>query len=90
MVHGPPGTLFYVYILQSNLDTSLYIGHTKNLQERLLRHNQGRSPYTKSKRPWRLLFSEAFDSRREAVKRESELKSIKRRDLLFDLIGSSR
>jgi putative endonuclease len=89
MVHGPPGTLFYVYILQS-IDTSLYIGHTKNIEERLLRHNQGRSPYTKSKRPWTLVYTEEFTNKATAMKREKALKSIRRKDLLIKLIHNHR
>jgi putative endonuclease len=46
---------YFVYIIRSQKDESLYVGQTNNLEERLRRHNQGRSKYTKSKRPWELL-----------------------------------
>jgi putative endonuclease len=81
---------FHVYILESDTDKSLYIGQTSNIEERLLRHNQGRSKYTKAKRPWTLLYSETFDTRASAAKREKELKSFHRKDLLFNLIKNSR
>ncbi len=81
---------FSVYILQSDVDDSLYIGQTSNLEERLLRHNQGRSIYTKSKKPWKVLYSESFDTRAPAVRREAELNSFRRRDLLLKMITTSR
>jgi putative endonuclease len=77
---------FQVYILQSDLDKSLYVGQTANLEERLQRHNQGISAYTKAKRPWTLLYSETFDTKVAAAKREKDLKSFHRKDLLFNLI----
>ena len=80
---------YYVYILQSQVDHSLYIGQTANLQDRLLRHNQGRSRFTKSKRPWLLLHSESFATRSDAVKRESSLKSLHRKDLLLNIAHST-
>jgi putative endonuclease len=79
---------YFVYIIQSQVNGSLYIGQTRDLQDRLIRHNQGRSRYTKAKRPWTLLYSEQFKTGSEASKRESELKSHKRKDLLLDLISS--
>jgi len=77
---------FYVYILQSEADNSLYIGQTANVDERLKRHNQGRATYTKVKKPWKLLYSESFESRASAVRREAELKSLHRKDILLELI----
>jgi putative endonuclease len=77
---------YFVYIIQSQIDSSLYIGQTSSIQERLLRHNQGRSRFTKLKRPWKLLYSEEYESRSQAIKREAELKSLHRRDLLLKLI----
>jgi putative endonuclease len=80
---------YYVYVLQSEKDGSLYIGQTKNIDERLLRHNQGRSRYTKTKLPWKLLYSEEFDNRSQAVQREKTLKSLRRKDLILQLIKDS-
>ena len=81
---------FSVYILQSEVDKSLYIGQTANFEERLLRHNQGRSKYTKTKRPWIMVHCESFDTRALAMQRERELKSLHRKDLLLKLFASPR
>ncbi|HEY6012112.1 MAG TPA: GIY-YIG nuclease family protein [Nitrospirota bacterium] len=80
---------FHVYILQSDSDGTLYVGQTSDIEDRLLRHNQGRAKFTKSKRPWRVVYSESFSTRSEAVGRERELKALHRKDLLLKLIGSA-
>jgi len=69
---------FYVYILQSLKDGSYYIGSTNDLDDRVKRHNQGRSKYTKAKCPWELVYHEVFADRSSAAKRESEIKRHKR------------
>ena len=53
--------MFYVYIIKSKKDGSYYTGHTANLNDRITRHNQGRSKYTKSKTPWDLVYFEEFN-----------------------------
>jgi|GEM_PF-3724101 len=50
----------YVYILESELDGTFYIGSTRDVGERLARHNEGRSGYTKSRVP---VFSTGLNSR---------------------------
>jgi len=80
---------FFVYILESLKDGSFYVGSTGNLEQRILRHNQGRSKYTKSKRPWKLVYFEKHPNRSAAVKREKQIKARKRRDYIRSLICSS-
>ena len=65
--------------MRSEKDGSFYIGHTADLQERLKRHNHGKSLYTKSKVPWILMYQEEFLSRSEAMRREREIKGKKNR-----------
>ena len=81
---------YFVYILQSLKDRSYYIGSTQDLSSRIERHNQGRSKYTKAKRPWELVYSEEFPDRASAVNRENEIKSRKRRSFIEDLVRTSR
>ena len=79
---------YFVYIIQSQLDYSFYVGSTGGLENRLKRHNQGRSAYTKTKRPYRLVFSEEFATKSEAVKRENAIKRRKSRHYIETLIKS--
>ncbi len=82
--------MFYVYIIQSQLDGSFYIGQTADLEKRLKQHNDGETRTTSKKRPWNLVYSEAFDSRSEAIKREHFLKKQRNRQFYQRLIDSSK
>jgi len=74
------------YILQSSRDGSYYIGSTDNLDKRIIKHNKGYSRYTKSKRPFNLIYKEDYATRSEAKKREYYLKSLKSRIAIENLI----
>jgi len=65
---------YYVYILQSLKNNSLYIGYTSDLQKRFNEHNSGLSQATKPYIPWKLIFYEAFLNRIDAKDREEYLK----------------
>ena len=66
---------YYVYILQSLKNNSLYIGYTSDLKKRLAEHNSGLSKATKPFIPYKLIFYEAFLNRIDAKNREIYLKS---------------
>ncbi|MBW2043059.1 MAG: GIY-YIG nuclease family protein [Deltaproteobacteria bacterium] len=80
---------YWVYILQSEVDGSFYIGSTRDVCERIQRHNDGRSRYTKTKRPWKLVYKEIFPDRSSAVKREAEIKRKKKRTAVESLARPS-
>jgi len=67
--------MYYVYVLQSDKTGRRYTGSCDDLEDRLYRHNSGYSKATKHGVPWRLIFTEEFDSRSEAVQREIFLKT---------------
>ena len=54
-----------------------YIGHTKNLDKRLKRHNNGLVRATKSGRPWKVIYVEEYKTKQEAYRRELQIKSYK-------------
>ncbi len=81
---------YYVYIVESLKDGTYYIGSTQDLKERLERHNQGRSQYTKAKRPWKLVYSEEHPDRSAASIREMEIKNRKSKDYIKTLVRTSR
>jgi putative endonuclease len=82
--------LYFVYILQSQKDGSYYVGSIQDLEERIQRHNQGRSLYTKGKRPWKLIYFEEFPDRSSALKRENYLKRQKSKEVMKSLVRTSR
>ena len=58
---------FYTYILYAEPIDQFYIGMTANLQDRIQRHNQGRSKATKKGTPhWPVVYFETFPSKAEA------------------------
>ena len=77
---------FFVYILQSMKDFSFYIGLCEDLDKRMSKHSDGFSRYTSSKRPWRLVYFEMFESRTEALKRETQIKKMKSRRFIEELV----
>ena len=66
--------MYYVYILESLVDGDFYKGYTDNYEKRLGEHNSGESRFTRSKMPWRLIFVESFEVKRDALIREKQLK----------------
>ena len=70
---------FFVYILECG-DGSLYTGITTNLNKRLSEHSMGKgSKYVRSRLPARILHSEEFETRSEALKRENQIKRLTRK-----------
>jgi predicted GIY-YIG superfamily endonuclease len=70
---------FWVYILRC-ADRSYYTGHTDNLEERIAKHQMGEiEGYTSTRRPVKLLFSEEFSTRAEALAVERQIKGWTRR-----------
>ena len=68
---------YYVYILQCT-GRSLYTGYTNDIRRRIKAHNglePGGACYTKGRRPVKLVYSEEFQTQREAMRRELEIKS---------------
>ena len=79
--------MYYIYIIQSLKNGKFYIGSCQNIDIRLERHNAGATPSTKSARPWKLVYSESFQSNSNALKREREIKSKKSRKYIEYLIS---
>ncbi len=67
--------MFCVYILVSKCDGSLYTGQTKDLKQRLRRHNSGSVKSTKNKIPYEIGYFETFKTRAEAMWCEWEFKT---------------
>ena len=68
----------YVYILRCK-DNSLYTGWTTNIERRLKEHNSGKgAKYTKGRRPCKLVYYELLPDKSSALKREYEIKQLKK------------
>ena len=68
--------MFYIYILE-NEKGKHYIGYTNDLEDRLKRHNTNQVKWTSNKGPWKIIYSEYFESKPDAYKRERQIKRYK-------------
>lgn len=61
-------------------DKTYYIGYTNDLNSRIETHNKGKgAKYTKGRLPVKLIYSEVFSTKGEALKREYALKKLTRK-----------
>ena len=74
--------MFVVYILYSPGYQKRYTGFTSNLDQRLLSHNELGKDWTAKYRPWKLIFTKEFESKREAMNYEKWLKTGVGRDFI--------
>jgi putative endonuclease len=81
--------VFSVYILKSSITDKYYIGQTSDIYKRLLYHNSGYSKSTKAGIPWKLVYSKSFDTRQQAMKRETEIKKYKSRLMIEKIVGTN-
>lgn len=81
-------SMHFVYVIQSQKDNTYYIGYTQDLVARIKAHNQGKSTYTRARRPWEAVYIEQFSDMREAKERELALKSKKNMRRYLEMIGS--
>ncbi|MCK5505416.1 MAG: GIY-YIG nuclease family protein [Thermodesulfovibrionia bacterium] len=80
--------MHYTYVLQSEKDMKFYVGYTKDLKLRFDQHNRGLVESTKNRRPLKLIYYEACNSRADATKREKYLKSYHGRMFLQNRLKS--
>jgi len=74
--------MYFVYIIQCS-DKSLYTGITNDLKRRFEQHKNKRGGnYTQSHRVAKIVHTEQFKTRSEALKREAEIKSWRRQKKL--------
>ena len=80
---------FYVYVLFNKEHSKIYIGQTQDVVERLRIHNERifKKSYTAAFSGfWELIYREEFENRKEALRREKQLKSFQGRRFLKENI----
>jgi putative endonuclease len=67
---------YFVYVIGSlkNFKPKTYVGWTKDLNERLRKHNSGKGAKSTKGRKWKIIYHEIFNSKEKALKREYYLK----------------
>ena len=70
----------FTYIVRCS-DGTLYTGGTNDLEKRIACHNQKKgAKYTKSRTPVTLVYSEQFETKEEAMRREYRIKQYSRKE----------
>ena len=80
-------SMHYFYILYSEKVNRYYYGSSKNPEIRIKLHNQGATKSTKSGMPWELIYTECYLTKTEALRREKEIKKIRKRSYIENLIN---
>jgi putative endonuclease len=82
--------MFTVYVLYSKKFNKTYTGITSDINARLQSHNTlGKKGWTIKYRPWEIIYTESYEKKNEALKREQELKSSRGRNFIRETILSS-
>ncbi len=72
--------MFAVYVLFSQKFDKIYIGYTSDLISRFKSHNELGKGWSKKFRPWIVIHLEFFNTKKEAMIREKQLKSSRGRN----------
>lgn len=81
--------MHYIYIIECS-DGSLYTGYTNNLKKRIKAHNDKKgAKYTRGRTPVTLKYFEEFDNKTDAMKREAQIKNM-RREKKLELLKESK
>jgi putative endonuclease len=81
--------MYFVYAIHNKKYNRIYIGQTENLEERLKLHNRKefKNSYTAQfDGEWFLIYEENVINRKDALKREKQLKSYRGREFIKTFI----
>jgi putative endonuclease len=74
--------MYTVYILHSDSLDKFYVGYTNDLTRRLSEHNRHKGKFTDAGIPWKIVHSEIFSTKKEAMSREKFIKSRKSKEFI--------
>jgi len=79
----------FVYIIEC-ADQTLYTGWTTNIEARVETHNAGSgAKYTRGRGPVKLVYSESFETKQDAMRREAEIKKLTRNEKMRLIKGQT-
>jgi len=81
--------MYYIYIIYSEKRDRYYTGYTSTLEQRLRMHNDGCTKSTKAGVPWKIVYTESFQTKSDAMAREYAIKRKKSRRYIEWLINSN-
>lgn len=82
----------FIYIMTNSNNTTLYVGVTSNLPQRVMEHKEGRysQSFTSRYKLYKLVYWESFQDIGDAIGREKQLKAGSRvkKEILINSINS--
>ena len=81
---------YIVYVIGSDQNSKLttYVGYTNNLKKRLNLHNKGKGAKFTRGRSWKIIYTEKYVTKKEAISREYYIKKNRKfRNLVKTLFG---
>jgi len=85
--------MFHTYAIYNEKHDKIYIGQTEDIKRRLEWHNNHKHSKCYTSRfsgKWRVFYSEQFEKRSNAIRREKQLKSCRGREFLKKHIKNPR
>lgn len=82
--------MYHVYAIYNKVSDKIYIGQTKDLDQRMIYHNtkEFKNSYTsRIAGEWKLIYKEGLPDRSSALRREKELKSFRGREFIRKLLS---
>ncbi len=67
--------MFTVYVLYTKTYEKHYTGYTSDIEKRMVSHNQIGKGWTSRYRPWALIYTKSFETKKEAMGYEKWLKT---------------
>jgi putative endonuclease len=80
--------MFTVYILYSKSFDRYYVGYTNDLERRISEHNRKKGKFTDAGIPWEVVHTELFQTRKEAMEREKNIKSKKSKSFILEILNN--
>ena len=79
---------YYVYILQT-VDNTLYCGFTDDVEKRFEAHKNGEgAKYTRAHKPLKIVYTQRYETKSEAMKEEYRIKKLSRQDKIKLINGT--
>ena len=81
--------MYHFYIIYSQHLDKYYLGHTSDINERVKKHNTHHKGFTGKVDDWKVVYTEVYETKSDALHRELQVKKWKNRERIESLIRSS-
>ncbi len=79
--------MYYLYILESISSGKFYVGYSENPERRLEFHNSIEKGFTSRYRPWKIVYTKVYYTKKEAMAAERLVKGWKSRKKVIELVN---